>query len=130
MGSKNLYPEFVEYIDRSPFDEDIIRMLSLETHEDLHSRLNELMEESIYFMGLLNRSQTLRLILDIETYKPERGFKLKGIKPIPPIELRHASGVYKELMVQYIKFNTGIEVSTNTRLPVHFYESLANKLEI
>jgi hypothetical protein len=130
MGSKNLYPEFVEYIDRSPFDEDIIRMLSLETHEDLHSRLNELMEESIYFMGLLNRSQTLRLILDIETYKPERGFKLKGIKPIPPIKLRHASVVYKELMVQYIKFNTGIEVSTNTGLPVHFYESLANKLEI
>ena len=130
MGSKNLYPEFVEYIDRSPFDEDIIRMLSLETNEDLHSRLNELMEESIYFMGLLNRSQTLRLILDIETYKPERGFKLKGIKPIPPIKLCHASVVYKELMVQYIKFNTGIEVSTNTRLPVHFYESLVNKLGI
>ena len=130
MGSKNLYPEFVEYIDRSPFDEDIIRMLSLETNEDLHSRLNELIGESIYFMGSLNRSQTLRLILDIETYKPERGFKLKGIKPIPPIKLHHASVVYKELMVQYIKFNTGIEVSTNTRLPVHFYESLSNKLEI
>ena len=129
MGSKNLYPEFAEYIDRSPFDENIIRMLSLETHEGLHSRLNELIGESIYFMGSLNRSQTLRLILDIETYKPEKGFKLKGIKPTPPIK-RHASVVYKELMVQYIKFNTGIEVSTNTRLPVHFYESLVNKLGI
>ncbi len=130
MGSKNLYLEFVEYIDRFPFDEDSIRMLSLETHEDLHSRLNELIGESIYFMGSLNRSQTLRLILDIETYKPEKGFKIKGIKPTPPIKLRHASVLYKELMAQYIKSNTGIEVSTNTRLPIHFYDSLVNKLGI